>query len=179
MRNPTQAQLPAWGPERKLVWFTKQRVQRFYAEDVLQPLQDLQRRRGSALTIEPYGALTLDPERFLLYAVRVGACRGEKKTVLVTGGVHGYETSGVKGALLFLEKHVGGYAEWFDFVVVPCVSPWSYETVNRLNPVMENPNREFKSESKAEESRLLMSYFANSSFEFDLHIDLHETTDSD
>lgn len=93
--------------------------------------------------------------------------------------MHGYETSGVKGALLFLEEHVAEYTEHFNFVVAPCISPWSYETVNRLDPIMENPNREFKPEGKAEESRLVMEYLGRLGTEFQGHIDLHETTNSD
>ena len=36
-----------------------------------------------------------------------GGKRGGKKT---TGGVHGYETSGVQGALAFMDAHGGDYA---------------------------------------------------------------------
>jgi len=67
----------------------------------------------------------------------------------------------------------------FNFVIAPCVSPWAYETINRLNPLMENPNREFKKDGKAEESQLLMGYLTSLKIEFDGHIDLHETTDGD
>src|SRR5690606_9220575 len=123
---------------------------RSYHDDVLVRLEALRKTGGSAYKIEQYGSLTINPERFPLFAVRVGK-NPSLPTVLFTGGVHGYETSGVKGALLFLEKHVHDYTDHFNFVIPPCVSPWSYETINRLNPVMENPNREFKKDGKAEE----------------------------
>lgn len=168
-----QKGLPPWSAEKRLKWFLDQRVRRSYADDVLARLE------ASPLAVETYGNLTIDPARFPLHAVRVGDFSRAKKTVLITGGVHGYETSGVKGALLFLEEYAAGYTEHFNFVVVPCVSPWSYETVNRLNPVMENPNREFVPEGKAEESRLLMRYLNGLGVQFDAHLDLHETTNSD
>jgi len=174
MRTDTGKTLPPWSPEKKHNWFLEQRAQRSYHDDVLLRLESL---RKSGFIVEQYGALTIDPDKFPLFAVRVGAAA--KKTVLITGGVHGYETSGVKGALLFLEKHASGYTSHFNFVVAPCISPWSYETVNRLDPIMENPNREFKSEGKAEESTFLMSYLTRLGSEFNAHIDLHETTDSD
>lgn len=174
----TLTKLPPWGPERKLKWFLDQRVQRSYKEDVLVRLDALRKTAGSSMNIEQYGALTINPEKFPLFAVRIGN-RPKVPTVLVTGGVHGYETSGVKGALLFLEQHALNYTEHFNFVVAPCISPWSYETVNRLDAVMENPNRNFKDESRAEESSFLMKYLEKLGIEFDAHIDLHETTDSD
>ena len=52
-------------------------------------------------------------------------CVRDKPSVLVTGGVHGYETSGVQGALAFLETEAQRYADRFNICVAPCVSPWS------------------------------------------------------
>ncbi|MBY0371237.1 M14 family metallocarboxypeptidase [bacterium] len=176
MARPSTGTLTPWGPEKKLRWFLNQKIQRSYHDDVLVRLKAL---RLEGFQTEQYGALTLDPEKFPVYALRVTAPSRSKPTVLITGGVHGYETSGVKGALQFLENHATDYAAHFNLVVFPCVSPWSYETVNRLDPIMENPNREFKAEGKAEESRLVMQYLAGLNQEFDGHIDLHETTDSD
>lgn len=150
-------------------------MKRSYHDDVLVRLEAL---RKSGADVESYGNLTLNPEKFPLFAVRVGRSPS-LPTVLITGGVHGYETSGVKGALLFLEKHAAKYSDRLNFVIAPCISPWSYETINRLDPVMENPNREFKADGKAEESRFLMTYLSTLGVEFTAHIDLHETTNSD
>jgi hypothetical protein len=168
-----------WGPEKKLHWFTNQNTKRSYADDVLSRVNRFSKRGGSLFTVTEYGRLTVCPEKYPLYAFQLGDPKNGKPNVLLTGGVHGYETSGVKGALQFLEEHVLLYLDCFNFVVAPCVSPWSYETINRLNPLMENPNREFKGESKSEESRFLMDYLKGLAVEFDGHIDLHETTDSD
>ena len=52
-----------------------------------------------------------------------------KPYVLVTGGVHGYETSGVQGALLFAQTKMELYTAKFNLLVLPCVSPWGYETI--------------------------------------------------
>ncbi|MCV5245409.1 DUF2817 domain-containing protein, partial [Escherichia coli] len=79
-----------------------------------------------------------------------------KPIVLVTGGVHGYETSGVHGALKFVATEAEHYAEHFNIVVAPCVSPWGYEVINRWNPNAIDPNRSFYADSPAEESANLI-----------------------
>ena len=40
--------------------------------------------------------------------------------------VHGYETSGVQGAVLFLTSRAAEYTSKYNIVVCPCVSPWGY-----------------------------------------------------
>ncbi len=99
--------------------------------------------------------------------------------MLITGGVHGYETSGVHGALEFLEQHAAGYADRIDFLVAPCVSPWGYERIHRWNPHAIDPNRSFRENSPAAESAALMRLTAPLRERFLVHIDLHETTDTD
>jgi len=101
------------------------------------------------------------------------------KTVLITGGVHGYETSGVQGAIRFLEKKAKDFSKQYNIIVVPCVSPWGYETINRWNNNAIDPNRSFYAESPAQESAALMSFINDLDVDIDMHIDLHETTDTD
>jgi len=171
------ANLP-WTQEKRLRWYLDQTIKRSYRDDVLNRVEALRAAKLPGVTVEKYGALTINPEKYPLYAARVGN-KPSLPTVLVTGGVHGYETSGVKGALLFLEEYASKYTDRYNFVIAPCISPWSWETINRLNPIMENPNREFIPEGKTEESRLLMAYLDSLGVTFAGHIDLHETTDSD
>jgi hypothetical protein len=102
-----------------------------------------------------------------------------KPTVLITGGVHGYETSGVQGAILFAKQSAPSYHDRFNFVIVPCVSPWGYEVINRWNPNAIDPNRSFYTDSPAEESALLINMVSSLDIEVLAHFDLHETTDSD
>ena len=99
--------------------------------------------------------------------------------VLVTGGVHGYETSGVHGALQFLEQRAADYAQRINLLVAPCVSPWAYERIHRWNANAIDPNRSFKRRQPAGESAALLRLIAPLRGRFLLHIDLHETTDSD
>src|SRR5690606_10614218 len=58
-------------------------------------------------------------------------------------------------------------------------SPWGYEVINRWNPHAIDPNRSFVQRSPAQESAALMRLVAGLGVEFLVHLDLHETTDSD
>jgi predicted deacylase len=99
--------------------------------------------------------------------------------VLVTGGVHGYETSGVHGALRFLHAHAASWQGRVNLLVVPCVSPWAYERIQRWNHDAVDPNRSFREASPAQESAALMRLVAPLRGQWVAHIDLHETTNSD
>jgi hypothetical protein len=168
-----------WGPAEKASWLGRQRLQRSYAAEVLEPLKAGLPAQGELFQ---YG--TLDYERlglgsYPLYAVRSRAWRPDLPVVLVTGGVHGYETSGVQGALQWLRREFDHHAERANLLVLPCISPWGYETVNRWNPDALDPNRQFRPDSPAAESALAMACVAANCTHVDLHVDLHETTDSD
>jgi hypothetical protein len=126
-----------------------------------------------------YGQLNYSADRYRLLSIRNRDWRDDKPLVLITGGVHGYETSGVHGALEFLEQHAESYADRIDFLVTPCVSPWGYERVHRWNPQAIDPNRSFRASSPAEESAALMRLIAPLRERVLVHIDLHETTDTD
>lgn len=164
-----------WGDLEKTAWRQRQSVQRSYADHVLQRLQTL----PAGLEVTQYGALSCDPARYPLYLVTHRNWSADKPTVLITGGVHGYETSGVLGALAFLETAASGYASRFNIACAPCISPWGFETVNRWNPLTIDPNRAFHADSPAEECAALMAAVAELDTPLNLHIDLHETTDTD
>ncbi len=126
-----------------------------------------------------YGQLDYAGEVYPLFALRSGPHNPALPTAFVTGGVHGYETSGVMGALKFLETRAADYAGKVNLLVAPCVSPWAYERVNRWNYDAIDPNRSFHKDSDARECTALIELVASQNGPFLLHIDLHETTDSD
>jgi hypothetical protein len=165
----------AWGQAEKEVWLSMQSVKRSYEDEVLAKLRALE----TSFDIEQYGALSVDADRYPLWLLKSRAWDKNKKTILITGGVHGYETSGVQGAIRFLETQAQAVQEQINLLVFPCVSPWGYETVNRWNPVAVDPNRSFSQGSLAEESRALMLNIASIKNKITVHIDLHETTDTD
>lgn len=165
----------AWGDSEKQAWLAEQQVRRSYSDDVLVRLEALK----SDFNVEQYGGLLYGARRYPLFAVRTQEWNRDKPAVLITGGVHGYETSGVHGAVRFIEAKATSYSDAFNFVVVPCISPWGYETINRWNPWAVDPNRSFKSDSPAQEAAAVMRYIAELNVQFLAHIDLHETTDTD
>ena len=164
-----------WGENEKAEWLAVQNIKRSYSEEVLTKLEALKVH----FDIEQYGALSYSPDRYPLYLVKPRIIDPEKANILITGGVHGYETSGVQGAIRFLETRAQDYAEQFNIYVAPCVSPWGYETINRWNPVALDPNRSFYADSPSEEAAALMNYLSSEKLNPVAHIDLHETTDTD
>lgn len=163
-----------WGEAERKAWCEQRDVKRSYQEEVVTKIDALRER----FDVEQYGALSYDEARFPLFCIKTRNWDAAKPVVLVTGGVHGYETSGVHGALKFVDTQAERYAERFNIVVAPCVSPWGYEVINRWNPNAIDPNRSFYADSPAEESANLIKLVATLG-DVLMHIDLHETTDSD
>lgn len=165
----------AWGQEEVAEWLAQQTVQRSYADDVGRVIDTFRDR----FDVSEYGRLNYPSGSYPLFVIRSRDWRDDLPTVLVTGGIHGYETSGVHGALLFVDKHAADYAGKVNLVVAPCVSPWGYERIHRWNAEAMDPNRSFHDNSPAQESAALMQLVAPFREHALLHIDLHETTDSD
>jgi len=164
-----------WGSIERQQWLNLQSIKRSYENQVLQRLSSLNKQ----FDLEQYSALSYDPKRYPLWAVKSRKQNSNKPTALITGGVHGYETSGVHGAIRFIETQMESYSDFFNIIVAPCVSPWGYETINRWNPNAIDPNRSFTHDSTIEESAALMRYVRSLNTKLEVHIDLHETTDTD
>jgi hypothetical protein len=162
----------AWGATERAQWLSRQRKLRSYADDVVARIERL-----SAFDVQEFGQLDYPPDHYRQLALRSRGWRDDLPVALVTGGVHGYETSGVHGALQFLEQRAADYP--INVLAVPCVSPWAYERIHRWNANAVDPNRSFKEGSAAAESAALLRLVAPLRGRFLLHVDLHETTDSD
>lgn len=165
----------AWNDAERREWFDARSIERSYCDEVLVRLEAL----DDSFEVTQYGSLPVDPERYPLMAVTIRAARADAPWVLITGGVHGYETSGVQGAIAFMESAASSYGDRTNFLVAPCVSPWGYEVINRWNPNCIDPNRSFVADSPSEEAAALMGLVGGFDVDFLVHIDLHETTNSD
>ena len=166
----------AWGAAEKAEWRARQHKLRSYAGEVVAKIDALRDR----FDISQYGELDYAPDgRYPLFAIRSRNWDDALPVVLVTGGVHGYETSGVHGALQFVDRHASDFEGRVNLLVAPCVSPWAYERIHRWNPDALDPNRNFKPGSPSGESAALMQLVEPLLGRFLAHIDLHETTDSD
>ncbi len=164
-----------WTSADKDQWFKAQTIKRSYEREVVRKIEAL----SGQYVVESYGVLSIDPKKYPLFLVSSKNWDANKKTVLITGGVHGYETSGVHGALAFMKNEAHPYEEIFNFVCAPCVSPWAYETINRWNPHALDPNRNFVPGSPAEECVSLLRALEPYQSSILAHFDLHETTDTD
>jgi hypothetical protein len=164
-----------WGEVEVAAWLSRQTVKRSYETDVLRLIDVLRSRYD----VVKYGHLDYDRDKYALFAIKSRGWRDSLPCALVTGGVHGYETSGVRGALQFIDLHAASYAGRVNLIVAPCVSPWAYEVIHRWNMHALDPNRSFRENSPAQESAALMRLIAPFHDRVLVHIDLHETTDSD
>ncbi len=168
-----------WGAPEKAAWLARQTIQRRYEAEVVAPLKAA---LPPSAQLFSYGVLDYARHglaAYPLHAVRSKDWQPGRPTVLVTGGVHGYETSGVQGALQWIASEFERQSPRVNLLVLPCISPWGYETVNRWNPDALDPNRQFRADSPAAESALAMACVAAHAGAVDLHVDLHETTDTD
>jgi len=171
----------AWSEAENKEWFNRQSVKRSYQDEVVNKYSGVSAQFESS----QYGSLPINNERYPLFGFTSSNFNSNNPSVLISGGVHGYETSGVQGAIDFLLNHAKRYIENFNFIIVPCVSPWAYETINRWTTSAIDPNRSFFANSPSPEAQQLMSFVhkilgaQQDSKPLLAHIDLHETTDSD
>lgn len=164
-----------WGPTEKEIWFKQQTIKRSYLKDVVEKIEKLKR----IFDVVQYGTLSLTSNQYPVFLIKNRNHSPEKKTIVITGGVHGYETSGVHGAIAFMEREALKYTDKFNFICAPCISPWAYETINRWNPKAIDPNRSFITNSPAEECNLFLKALQPDLAHVYAHFDLHETTDTD
>jgi hypothetical protein len=164
-----------WGAAERAAWLARQSKLRSYADEVVGKIDALRGR----FDVRQYGEIAQGEERFPLYAVRNRDWNEARPVALVTGGVHGYETSGVHGALKFLDEHAERYAGRINLLVAPCVSPWAYERIHRWNAKAIDPNRSFRDGGLCDEAAALMRLIAPMQDRVVVHVDLHETTDTD
>lgn len=164
-----------WGAPERTAWLARQVKHRDFHADV----GDAVRALADRFEVVQYGTLDYAVGTWPLLGLRTRDWQPDRPVALITGGVHGYETSGVHGALRFAQQHAAAHEARWNLVIAPCVSPWGYETINRWNPDAVDPNRSFLPDSPAQEARQLMAWIAAQGIRPALHIDLHETTDTD
>ena len=110
---------------------------------------------------------------YSIYALKFGhrGEEGDKREILLTGGVHGDEPAGVEAVLRFLEGRGEEYLDEFVFYVIPCVNPSGFELNTRVNSREQDINRSM-SEEDVQEAVLLRQFLAGK--RFDVLVDLHE-----
>ena len=177
-----------WNAEERAAWLKKCNVkQRDYFTDVVSPLF---RYTCGVAKLFQYGELDyrqLVGVKYPLYAVRSEPWNAELPLIVITGGVHGNESSGIHGALRFIFNHFAATAALgsANLLVLPCISPWGYEVKQRWTPEAIDPNRQFNPSApagsccpEAASAMCVIHEWSCASTRVLLHVDLHETTDT-
>ncbi len=171
-----------WSDSQVKQWFTEisQAPKRSYQQDIVSRLHSLP---ANLVTLEQYGTLQDDIGGHPLFRVMVGDLSNDNPTILITSGVHGYEPSGIEASINFLENDALSLKDKFNFVVYPCISPWSYEFDHRWNNLAQDPNRCFSKNAdidQIDECTYFMESIENANFPvMACALDLHETPDRD
>ena len=177
-----------WGDSERNQWVSLQLKKRDYNTLVRGAVDEMFKGESLSHCAEPfeYGTVdytTISLPSYRMVGIRSKPWKSDLFTAVVTGGVHGYETSGVLGELLFAKEHLSKYASQLNILVLPCVSPWGFETVNRWTPNAIDPNRSFNPDhplcTEAALAMTAISDHVSRSCGVKVHIDLHETTDTD
>ena len=176
-----------WGDTEKAEWLAKADVKKRSYKDAV--IDEILSYKGK-FDVEQYGALSQDEKRYPLFCITTKGFEDRTKPyIMVTGGTHGYEESGVHGALLFVKDYMETYSKWFNIAVVPCVCPWGYECIQRWDNKTNDPNRSYtwakneylgEIDTPVEECRKLMELLKKMAVpQWLMQLDLHETTDTD
>ena len=132
-------------------------------------------RSGGALQMETIGHV----HGLEVRAIRVPAAPGPPKPKLILlGGVHsGTEKTGFEAATRFVEELAqdAKLRARFDVTVIPLVNPTALVLGTRENAKGVDINRTFAEGKTTPESKVLVDYVANKTFDF--HLDLHTAGD--
>ena len=152
---------------------------RDYKADIVSRLMRLP---ANTHVLEVYGTIHTPGESYEALRVTVGDLSNGKPNIIITGGVHGYEPSGIEAAIRFLENDAPRLSDTFNFAVYPCISPWAYEYDQRWNWQAEDVNRNFSYAPailQIDECAAFMKAVDRSPASYACAIDLHETNDKD
>ncbi|MFA5591819.1 MAG: hypothetical protein WC989_00705 [Micavibrio sp.] len=177
---------PGWDEQQVRDWYegvVAEGKKRDYADIISR----VTRLPANTHTVKSYAVMSDGNPAF---RITVGDVNNGNPNILLTGGVHGYEPSGIEAALAFAKDHAPHLTKEFNFVIYPCISPWAYEYDQRWNPQGEDPNRLFTRIPKAAKAGLHRTFFIDEcqsfmdsmeeeNVKFLCAIDKHETNDRD
>lgn len=158
-----------WTADRCAAWYGEQKQVRDYKQSVVE--------RALAVTLPPslklsvYGTAYGDD----LICVTPRHIDSSKPSLSVTGGVHGYEPSGVESCLHLIETGAQNLRDRANVFLFPCVTPAAYRIHHRWTHGAEDTNRGFFDGTTVIESALLMQRIKSLGVKFACAIDGHET----
>lgn len=119
--------------------------------------------------------------RYPFYVVtgkRSNAPDSNRRSVYISGGIHGDEPAGVWAVLGFLKRYHALPERYhlFDFTILPCINPHGYEYHTRENADGVDLNRQFRNPSPPLEVQHVKKVIGNRPFL--LTMELHEDVDT-
>lgn len=149
--------------------------------DYAQVVQRIQSLPANTHIIQCYGHAVSGAESHALYSIRCGRDEGNPDILLI-GGTHGYEPSGVEAILRFMRDEAPALAGRYNIDAYPCINPWAYEYDQRWNWHAWDTNRQFVRDGRLaqnDECRYFMDAVEGSGRSYQWALDLHETSDRD
>ena len=100
-------------------------------------------RKGAPISLDTYGQILAYNQQYDLTKTVIGDLNNGKDSIILTGGVHGYEPSGEESCIRFVEKLETKLLDQFNFIVYPCITPSAYVINHRWNNFANDQNRAF------------------------------------
>jgi murein peptide amidase A len=131
-----------------------------------------------AVMMQRLGAFDVSGRAYAMVMVELGAPGPDKRSVMISAGIHGDEPASVEAAVRFLEEYAGNeeFLSRFHAVVFPCCNPTGYELGTRENANGIDLNRQFSVRKPPSEVELITKGLSGRCF--DLLFEMHEDIDA-
>lgn len=154
-------------------WYAAQPQVRDYRQDIVERVRAVTLPPSLKLSI--YGTVEGDD----LLCVTPREIDSSKPSLIITGGVHGYEPEGIEACIQLAEGHVPGLSEKINMFVYPCITPAAYRIYHRWTRGANDVNREFTEATAVAEAKLLMGSVQTGEKTFQGALDCHTTPKED
>ncbi|MFQ5673315.1 MAG: M14 family metallocarboxypeptidase [Nitrospinales bacterium] len=132
---------------------------------------------ASGFPVQAIGEISVNGNACPIVRVDLTSGRKQKKTMLVSAGIHGDEPAGVEAVCAFLRSRElqNYYREEWEFSFLPCLNPYGYEYGIRENHEGKDLNRLFKCAAPPPEVVAAQETLRRP---FDVTVELHEDSES-
>lgn len=162
-----------WSAEKCDAWYGQQPQVRDYQADIYERARSAS--LPPSLILSSYGYAHDD----CLICVEPRQINGAKPSLIITGGVHGYEPGGIEACLRLIETGVPEIRNQANIFIYPCVTPAAYRINHRWTVGADDTNRGFIENSPVVEAALLMERIKKLNVSFVMALDCHETPPAD
>lgn len=162
-----------WPPEKCAAWYAAQPQIRDYQQDIVARVRAI--TLPPSLVVAVYGTVEGDD----LICVTPAQVDSSKPSLIVSGGVHGYEPEGIEACIRLVEGSAPEIAQKTNLFLYPCVTPAAYRIHHRWTYGANDVNREFTDATRVAEAKLLMGSVEADEKQFQGALDCHTTPPED